>query len=554
MTQNSESNFNFLLIGESTDVGKVRKANEDSMTVFEVANMKVFVVCDGMGGHVGGQVASQTAITAIRDFLINNTIVDPQEAIHNSIMVANEAILNRARQQPELARMGSTCVMLVVTNDGKVYYGHVGDSRVYIIADRIITLLTDDHSVVFEMYKAGAIKTREDMEKHPRKNEITNALGIQDMKPPTVCRAHIEPNSGNCFLLCSDGLTGMVSDERIQRIISKHDIPIQQRAEKLVQMANDNGGVDNITVQLVEFAVGTQQLNSNAPEKTIDWKKMLIYAIPILLLLMGFGWFIWNKIKPAETELVEYIEGLVNLPAFFTQEVEFKANDDINVEILNFPVDSLYIDIESVRTSSNIKAGIAKISGNYHVTIKWGRTRPPLDAIIIKFLTTDEKYYCTVEVPIKAARVSTQQEVIKDVKLETAITLVYNKNERLNFPPERKNEWTILTNGKKEIENKYKSYIECNVLFFQLAGETKNKEINIRLLKPDYPYKEIVFLERTRTETYRFIIPVKTEEGIELELPSYDENCEENHVEPEDEVKNEENVEEETVDNDDIEE
>ena len=89
MSQNTDFNYNFLLIGQATHVGKVRKANEDSMAIFDVAGMKIFVVCDGMGGHVGGQVASQTAIAAIRDFLTVNIITDPYEAIHNSMIAAN---------------------------------------------------------------------------------------------------------------------------------------------------------------------------------------------------------------------------------------------------------------------------------------------------------------------------------------------------------------------------------------------------------------------------------------------------------------------------------
>ena len=306
MKQHTDSNFNFLLVGADTHVGQIRKANEDSMAIFEVANMKVFVVCDGMGGHVGGQVASQTAINAIRDFLFNNITLDPREAIHNSIIAANEAILNKTRQQPELSGMGSTCVMLVVTSDGKAYYGHVGDSRIYIIANHHITQLTKDHSFVQSLVDAEQI-TKEQAEHHPRKNEITNALGLPAMQPPTVCHAQIEAEAGNCFLLCSDGLTGMVGDEQIQRLISKHEIPIQQRTKTLVKMANQAGGVDNITVELVEFAVGTQQIGSSKSIKMKSWKKMLLLALPVVLLLAGgtAWWFLKEKkVKEDVSEIV----------------------------------------------------------------------------------------------------------------------------------------------------------------------------------------------------------------------------------------------------------
>jgi serine/threonine protein phosphatase PrpC len=220
--------------------------------------MKVFVVCDGMGGHVGGQIASQTAIAAVKDFMLNHILTDPYEAIHNAIIAANDAIIKRAQAQPELNGMGSTCVMLVVTRDGKVYYGHAGDSRIYIVANHQITQLTKDHSYVQTLVDQGKI-SKEQAEHHPRKNEITNALGIPDMQPPTLCNEPIEPEAGNCFVLCSDGLSGMIDDQHIERIVSKHQINIQQRAGKLVEMANEAGGKDNITVQLVEFVVSTQK-------------------------------------------------------------------------------------------------------------------------------------------------------------------------------------------------------------------------------------------------------------------------------------------------------
>ncbi len=296
MTKNTNTRHNFCLVGAATSTGKVRKANEDSMNMFEIAGMRVFMVCDGMGGHVGGQVASQTAISSVKELFTNNTPADPRELIYRAMMTANEAILERTRQQPELTGMGSTCVMLVVTNDGKVYYGHVGDSRIYFIANRQITQLTKDHSFVQMLVDSGQI-TKEQAEQHPRKNEITNALGLQGMQPPTICNLHIEPEAGNCFLLCSDGLTGMVDDVHIERVVSSRDLKIQGRAEKLVQMANDNGGVDNITVQLVEFALGTKDITPAADKEKKKLQKLLciIAAVIVVCGLAGAAWWFFSR-------------------------------------------------------------------------------------------------------------------------------------------------------------------------------------------------------------------------------------------------------------------
>ena len=213
-----------------------------------------------MGGHVGGQIASQTAIEAIKEFLSSQKIENPFEAIRNSIIYANQAILKRALIQPELTGMGSTCVMLLIRN-GKVYYGHVGDSRIYIVSSRKIKQITKDHSFVQMLVDSGQIKP-EEAELHPRKNEITNALGLPNMDTPTVCKEPIEPEAGTCFLLCSDGLTGMVSDKTIEKVIENRGIAkLDDRAAELVRLANEAGGVDNISVLLVEFALSTGDIN-----------------------------------------------------------------------------------------------------------------------------------------------------------------------------------------------------------------------------------------------------------------------------------------------------
>lgn len=247
-------NFSYCHVAERTDVGCKRKANEDNLVHFESQNGLVATVCDGMGGHVGGAVASQTAVDAIRECLTTTFFQDPREAIGVAIDAANRAILERARRQPELTGMGSTCVMLIV-REGKVYIGSVGDSRVYIVRDRRIRQLTKDQSFVQMLVDSGQI-TAEQAEHHPRKNEITNCLGIDSMKPATVLPEPIEPQAGDCFLLCSDGLSGMVSDEHILRVVSRQaEMTSQQRVDTLVEMARANGGLDNITVQIVEFSV-----------------------------------------------------------------------------------------------------------------------------------------------------------------------------------------------------------------------------------------------------------------------------------------------------------
>lgn len=242
-----------------TDVGCKRPVNEDWLDHFESKNGLVAVVCDGMGGHVGGEVASHIAVDTIRQFLQENYFDDPRQAIIEACNVANEAILRRTQERPELTGMGATCVMLII-RDGKVYYGSVGDSRIYLVRSKHITQLTKDQSYVQMLVDAGEI-TREQMEHHPRKNEITNALGLPSMTPAVVCDTPVSPEAGDCFILCSDGLSGMVPDSDILKIASDQARMNQKsRVEALISLAKKNGGLDNITCEIVEFSLNPNEV------------------------------------------------------------------------------------------------------------------------------------------------------------------------------------------------------------------------------------------------------------------------------------------------------
>lgn len=286
-------NFNYCHVVGKTDVGRKRAANEDNMYNTITQNGLVSVVCDGMGGHVGGATASKIAVSTIIENLNNVYYDDPRIAIGESIDKANRAIIQKTIDQPELAGMGSTCVLLLVRS-GKVYIGHVGDSRIYLVRSKRIVQLTKDHSYVQMLVDCGEI-TKEQAEHHPRKNEITNALGIPNMSPATVADDAIIPEAGDCFILCSDGLSGMISDDTICKIISRQsEMNAQERVDKLVALANDNGGVDNITVQLVEFPVSPNVVTDE--KKFPTWAK--ITSVVSILIALGVGVYFFMKEKP----------------------------------------------------------------------------------------------------------------------------------------------------------------------------------------------------------------------------------------------------------------
>ena len=292
------------IIANKTDVGRTRQVNEDSMITFDSPNGRVVAVCDGMGGQAAGDVASQLACNIIRDILENNTFANPQEAITRSMIAANQGILYRTAQQPELEGMGATCVMLII-KDNVVYYGWVGDSRIYYISNHTIRQISRDQSYVQSLVDSGQI-TAEEAAHHPQKNEITNALGLQGMTPPVLCQMPVTPEPGGVFLLCSDGLTGMVDDAQIERTVSKPELSLQEKAEHLVALANRNGGLDNISVQLVEFPRSGKGGAFVTPQRKGGKRSnlwMLITAAVLVVALAIGGYFVFFNKK--ETKVVE---------------------------------------------------------------------------------------------------------------------------------------------------------------------------------------------------------------------------------------------------------
>lgn len=318
--------YSYCNIAELTHVGMKRKANEDWLGSFECQNGLVAVVCDGMGGHVGGAVASHTAVEAIEFFLKNNYVEDPRVAIGQAIEYANQAILSRVAQQPELTGMGATCVMVIV-RDGLVYVGSVGDSRVYYISGHIIRQLTKDQSFVQLLVDRGEL-TPEQAERHPRKNEILNALGLPNMTPAVVLPDAIRPTAGDCLLLCSDGLSGMVDDKHICKIVSDRSVlNQQQRVEKLIATANANGGLDNVTAQLVEFSVtpGAEKKSMALP----PLKNILMGAAALLALVVVLGvgyWFMsGDEENKEEVAAVEQVANEQDIKTYVYDPIEFEA-------------------------------------------------------------------------------------------------------------------------------------------------------------------------------------------------------------------------------------
>jgi serine/threonine protein phosphatase PrpC len=255
-----------------SDVGKKRKHNEDAFS--SDVSERLFIVADGMGGHAAGEVASKITVETIGEFIAatrqkeeatwpfkyNHELDFNSNRLAVAIEKANERVMAAVAAQPWLKGMGTT-VVAGLLNERILSLAHVGDSRAYLLRDGQLSRLTDDHSWVHEQVAAG-ILTEEEAKTHPLKNVVTRALGGGPSVSPDLQELVFSP--GDRYLFCSDGLTTMVSDEEIRDTAMSIEDP-EALCHKLVDMANEKGGVDNVTVVVVD--VGD---HSGSPEDAED--------------------------------------------------------------------------------------------------------------------------------------------------------------------------------------------------------------------------------------------------------------------------------------------
>ena len=224
-----------------TDIGRMRRQNEDAAWFDE--SRAVFAVADGMGGHLAGEVASRMAIEAVQRMAKDNACPGIA-ALREAVASAHETILAHAQDHIECAGMGTTLSVLWL-GVNYAYIAHVGDSRIYRLREGSLTQITQDHSLVEELVRAGLI-TREQARTHPRRNIITRALGTHGENEPDLLVTDVR--DGDLFLLCTDGLTGMVADGDIERVLRENDM--ETAADRLLALALEAGGRDNVTLIL----------------------------------------------------------------------------------------------------------------------------------------------------------------------------------------------------------------------------------------------------------------------------------------------------------------
>jgi protein phosphatase len=241
----------------ATNIGRKRDHNEDSIHL--PTDARLAMVADGMGGHASGEVASRLAVDIVVEYFHDTadqqTLTWPYKVdrdlradvnrMTTSIMLANLEIWERSQRESRFKGMGTTCVALYFLDDTAII-GHVGDSRCYRYRDRELTQLTEDHSLINDYIKMKRV-TPEEAENWPHKNVIVRALGMKESVQVDIMTE--QPKVGDCYVLCSDGLSGMIKDDQIAHIVGT-ERDLDRAVERLIDAANEEGGVDNISVVL----------------------------------------------------------------------------------------------------------------------------------------------------------------------------------------------------------------------------------------------------------------------------------------------------------------
>ena len=242
-----------------TDTGKVRNHNEDSVTILKNANNEyLLIVADGMGGHRAGEVASSLVLTHLgKRFTETSTIgskIDGINWIRDNIAEINKEIIDYTKENPESTGMGTTCVLALLTKEFLIF-GNVGDSSGFVFKNGKLTKVTKDHTLVNLLIDAGDL-TEEEAKYHPKKNVLMKALGTFDKVDIDIFEVDTNVDG---ILLCSDGLTNMLSKEQIEKVLNDEDLEIEEKLIKLIRKSNARGGQDNISVAYLTLESGEEE-------------------------------------------------------------------------------------------------------------------------------------------------------------------------------------------------------------------------------------------------------------------------------------------------------
>ncbi len=277
-SQKEKSSFT---VAERSDVGRRRTENQDAVAHLHLPNDGLFtVVCDGMGGYSGGEIASNLTIEALTDYFASTPISwkdEPLWHLYHAFQRANDKIWEYKKTHPKQKQMGTTSVAMLCV-DQFAYIAHIGDSRLYLLRDDTLIRLTRDHSMIQELIDQGKLQEK-DANEHPQSNVILRVLGHFEKLDVEFHPHPIPLQKGDRFLLCSDGLLRMTSDDTLLYYLQHYSDP-QLACDELIELANNAGGKDNITVQIIDY--------NPPPSSSLFYGWLLSFFLAFVLLFIGF--------------------------------------------------------------------------------------------------------------------------------------------------------------------------------------------------------------------------------------------------------------------------
>ncbi|MBE9466854.1 MAG: LysM peptidoglycan-binding domain-containing protein [Bacteroidetes bacterium] len=290
--------------GSLSDTGKLKEHNKDAFIDFKINDGHGFVICNGIDGDEGGAaIASKIAVNSIKQYFVNKNYIDIIKALTNAIIFANYEIYKQAQKSNKYISMGTTIVVVIFIKD-KIYYAYVGNSRLYIFRNNSLQGLTKDHTIVQNLIDNGKINENEAKE-HPDKDKFFNLLGLKKEIKFGICKKAIKIENEDLLLLCTDGLTNMINDQGILNIIKDRNSSVKHKTLNLINQANENGGNDNITVQLIRFFDSSSQqhieLDDNNKYSKKSPKKYILGIIITIAIILG-GFLIYNNFFSSKNE------------------------------------------------------------------------------------------------------------------------------------------------------------------------------------------------------------------------------------------------------------
>ncbi len=351
-------NFHYISLSEK---GPVRQRNEDYVGYFDTINGHVFVVCDGIGGLPCGNLASMVAVNSFKFFFTNFFYHDLKKGIKDSFDYAHKCFITQMKENQECFGMGTTVVVAVV-RDNLVYYGHVGDSRLYICRQNELFQLTRDHSYVNELLDRGEIDEFE-AQTHPRKNEITRALTLKKAEIE-ICNSPFKVRNKDIMMLCSDGLYNPIGFEALKECLSSRTF-IENKADALIKLAIANGGSDNITIQLIKFYSFSNSYdllveNENKFSKIISFIKQHYRFIAVILVILISSIMCFSLFSGQNNNnLPESVKEFAAPEEFYT--FEYNHDEDLDSLANAFNVSFERITLYNIAGKEYIKIPVQKI-------------------------------------------------------------------------------------------------------------------------------------------------------------------------------------------------